>query len=638
MLLALSLNRIFFLSDFLQYYGHDPSTVNTSRLLSIWKENPPDNQEQEILKNYIIGHWMYDLRFLQYLDDTFLSMTLDGIRIKIDEDGLKLKHLQALAYSQTHLNSVQHLIRLEIGHFPERRKTMIPFLDIRIPENQALLAQHFSIADINLQLRDRNPPYIESTYDILRIPMKLIHNIGLDAEEISFLKCYVVDEINTFINVDEEKEIVVLLDDIAKIDKGFAEALLIMLYQKTRIYSDAVFEALVNIGSEFAYKELINRLLAAKGKRSRSRLALHLLTHYPHKADTIAAYAYSLEDISLTKCVEQALPSIVKTPVHPPCYTPAFANNHSFEIIPNDVEINELLTNLALKMEANTFYAAVGFVYASGLSLLSPLVKYFESRQLHWELIAGSLQTSVGGGQNVKMDRNTARQINSLLTHTDLALFTYEKDFYHGKFYYLSNDNTAYVIVGSTNLSKTAFFDNRELDMMFTVNLESEEMNPFLEWYQNFRGECTPISQLEEESFADLNWDSELNAFTEQFIRTIPSNEVLRKIEALTDEQTKQRMQNWMKHNPTQILSVHNIRALENYIIFRYSGRKLAVFESFEPDNAYYVFNCEDFDLLLTQISQMSKTQMAKASMYQSKGYHIQDQQRLQSNIDHYFK
>ena len=56
-------------------------------------------------------------------------------------------------------------------------------------------------------------------------------------------------------------------------------------------------------------------------------------------------------------------------------------------------------------------------------------------------------------------------------------------------------------------------------------------------------------------------------------------------------------------HNPTKIMSVHNIRALENYIVFLYSGNKLAVFESFEIDNAYYVFSCEDFDLLLSQIT-----------------------------------
>ena len=34
----------------------------------------------------------------------------------------------------------------------------------------------------------------------------------------------------------------------------------------------------------------------------------------------------------------------------------------------------------------------------------------------------------------------------------------------------------------------------------------------------------------------------------------------------------------------------------------------------------------------------MSKTQMAKASMYKSKGYHIQDQERLQENVDKYFE
>ena len=638
LLLALSLNREYFLSEFLNHYGDDPYIVDASHLLLSLEEKKPNDQEQQIFVDYIIDNWKYDIRFLNYLNELFLFKTLDGISQKITEDGLKMKHLQALAYSPSHLKSIQEILRSEIASYPTNRKSMIPYLDLSEDQNQNLIITYFSIADINYQLRKRTGEYFFSPYEGLRIPLKLIHNIEMDGDEIAKLKCYIIDTINEIVDVDEDKGLIVLIEDIAKIDKGFSEALLIMLYQKTRIYTETVFDALVKIGSEFAYKELVTELLNAKGTRLRIRIVLKLLAHFPQKADSIASYAYSLDDISLTKCVENELKSLSHVSNTPAIYAPSFVNTHKFEIIPEDIEINELITNLALKISATKFYSAVGFVYSSGLTLLSPLIKYLQANQAKWEIIAGSLQAVNGEGQNIKMDKRTAIHLNNLLSKTNLSLFTFEDAFYHGKFYYLSNDSIAYAIIGSTNLSKNAFFDNRELDILFTVNLDNGEPNPFLNWYESFRQTCVPISTLNEDAFADLNWDSELNAFTEQFIKVISKSEVLQRIESLTDEMTKMRMANWLRHNPTKIMSVHNIRALENYIVFLYSGNKLAVFESFEIDNAYYVFSCEDFDLLLSQITKMSKTQMAKASMYKSKGYHIQDQERLQENVDKYFE
>ena len=47
--------------------------------------------------------------------------------------------------------------------------------------------------------------------------------------------------------------------------------------------------------------------------------------------------------------------------------------------------------------------------------------------------------------------------------------------FYHGKFYYLCDENFAYIIIGSSNISKTAFHSNHELDILHKVKLGSNQ-------------------------------------------------------------------------------------------------------------------------------------------------------------------
>lgn len=637
-LLALSMNREHFLPLFLLYYGSDTNTLNEIHFFNALTEKPLSNTEQQQLVQYIIKNWKYDIRFLSHLDQVNLCAALDGILANIETDGLKPKHLQALAHDPNYLTRIQDQVRDGIDSVPEYRKNWMQYLDLSIPESQELLNKHYTIIDIQSHLRFHSARYIESSQEKVRIALKIIHRIDLSAEERSNLKCYIVDTINSIVDVDSDQSIIPFLKDIAYIDKGFSEAFLIALHRKTKLYSTVVFQALASIGSEYAYKELIAKLLNADRVTTQIRIAKQLLLNYPRKATVIQNYAKSIGDISLIRCVESEIAKLGDIANDHQSHIPPVVSENSFEIIPSDIEINELITNLAISIEANTFYASVGFVFSSGLSLLSPIFQYITSQNGTIELIAGSLQEVNNPNKKTKIDKSTAIHINRLLSSIPLKLFTYEESFYHGKFYYLSSATKAYAIIGSTNISKTAFFDNTELDVLFSVDISAEERNPFIEWYDNFREHCLPISILNENEYHDFNWDSELNAYTEQFVKTLTRNEVIRKIEALEDSISKRRMQNWMRHNPSKCLSVHNIPALYNYVLFVFKDFDLAVFESFDLDNAYYVFACEDYQELISQISHMSKQQMTKASQYKSRGYHIQDQERLQENIDFYFR
>ena len=118
----------------------------------------------------------------------------------------------------------------------------------------------------------------------------------------------------------------------------------------------------------------------------------------------------------------------------------------------------------------------------------------------------------------------------------------------------------------------------------------------------------------------------------------MPTNEILHKIQKLSDSITKRRMENWMRHNPSLCLSVHNIDALSNYVMFVFKDKRLAAFETFDLNNAYYVFDCDDYGQLIERISTMQKDEMVTLSEYKRRGYHIQDQDRLQENIDIYFR
>ena len=96
-------------------------------------------------------------------------------------------------------------------------------------------------------------------------------------------------------------------------------------------------------------------------------------------------------------------------------------------------------------------------------------------------------------------------------------------------------------------------------------------------------------------------------------------------------------MKLWLEHNPTYIYKDVNVDALKNYIMFVYVDNRLAVFESFVPGNAYYVFKYDDINVLLEEISHKTKSQMILAEYSTQRGNHIHNRDKLKNKIDKLF-
>lgn len=140
---------------------------------------------------------------------------------------------------------------------------------------------------------------------------------------------------------------------------------------------------------------------------------------------------------------------------------------------------------------------------------------------------------------------------------------------------------------------------------------------------------------LDLNKFDNLNWNSELDIYTSTIVHPLSLDDIKSKLSELTDEDLVFRLNLWLEYNPAHYYDNLGIGALKDYIAFLYPKYGIAVFESFVPGNAYYVFEYYDFEQLLNQVSPLTKTQMM-ANMTGSlldRGIHIHDKNHLRENI-----
>lgn len=248
------------------------------------------------------------------------------------------------------------------------------------------------------------------------------------------------------------------------------------------------------------------------------------------------------------------------------------------------------------------------------------------------EMIIGSLQYFDCNTTGTKIDKSTVIKINELIEKLDVSVYTYQQSFYHGKYYYLQNKNKAYVIIGSSNISSSAFNNNYEVDIIYTFNAKPN--NRFINWFFQLRNESKIITKIDEQKFMESRWESEQDAFSNMNKSSIPLESIKNQIYHLTDEDIKFRLNLWMNHMPTRIYNAIGIPALKNYIIFIFEFKHLAVCESFVPGNAYYVFRYDEVNQLFEDLSTMTKSQMRLAEYSVQRGNHIQNRDNLKRKID----
>lgn len=307
-----------------------------------------------------------------------------------------------------------------------------------------------------------------------------------------------------------------------------------------------------------------------------------------------------------------------------------FISNNSCEFLFLDDNISfEIYLKAIFELyDIKKFYIATGFVYASGLRLLETEISNLLKNNHDLRIIIGSLQTYFTNGPISGIDRNTARKINELI-ELGAKVKTYPDRFYHGKLYFFETETVGISIMGSSNMSRTAFHNNRELDCMFVYR--DKEQNPLKLWFQRFWDESQNIDFLDEERFGDM-----IQTDNENNLKTITVEAVKKRAEDITDDILRSRLLLWLKYAPSNIYENIDV-AGNDYIAIEYQKEKMLVLESFIMGNAYFVFYRIDIKQLITLIENKTKTEIFQLSNMEKKGYHIRKMLSLELNIKSYF-
>ena len=281
---------------------------------------------------------------------------------------------------------------------------------------------------------------------------------------------------------------------------------------------------------------------------------------------------------------------------------------------------------------------ACGYCFASGLSLLGDLIQKNLAAGILFELYIGSLQNYdefVTDNLITVIDKATVRLLNQYLSFKNFELFTCPDRFYHGKLYIFEGEEFSVVIVGSSNLSRSAFISNYELNLAFRMPTGGVLFNNFLRWTDQLRYYSKKIKTLEESRFGN----NELKLDGSVLIKRITPTCMINKICSLTNAEVQYRLNLWMSYEPDVIAEDLGILSLPNYFVFVYRKYGLIVLESFEAGNAYFCLKSDvSFKNLINKISTLSKTEIFEFSQMTKRGYHITNKFTLENNIRYYFR
>lgn len=282
---------------------------------------------------------------------------------------------------------------------------------------------------------------------------------------------------------------------------------------------------------------------------------------------------------------------------------------------------------------------AVGFVRKSGLDYIIKRVNDNNSTK-KINLIIGALQNYNKQIVSNKMDKGTAKYLNEMINKNVMDIFTYMPSFYHGKYYCFTDDKMVYIILGSSNISHSAFFNNYELDIFFKYKKGSIESKEFIDWFDELKSNCVKISELNEELYLDTNSFNQ-EEFNEPKSTSaydkVSIQDFADKIDKLDDDEIKYRQALWMSKKPSDIYENIQIEALQEYVLYIYKNYKLAVFESFKPNNAYFVMDSDNLDVITEELCGRKKRDLLECKLYVAKGYHIKSKKRMEERINKFF-
>ena len=288
-------------------------------------------------------------------------------------------------------------------------------------------------------------------------------------------------------------------------------------------------------------------------------------------------------------------------------------------VISRDDDISNLLFKIAVEITANKLYIATGYMYRSGLEMLKPVFTYISLKE------NGDVRLTIGALQNYRtdasikgMNRETANELNRTMNAGLVSsINTYESSFYHGKYYYITNGYVSYLIIGSSNVTETAFLRNLELDVLYRFESSDQAQKrleeKFLSWYWEFQRGCVSLDNLNPERF-------ESNIFVDESKQGYTGSRTNNLIKKLTTVEEQERYKFLLGFGPTSVESRpfmrKDVRPFKNYSAFLYEERNITVLECFSYGNSSYVFENSNVEEIIQLIANRSKETVKKSDLF----------------------
>ena len=637
--MAILIERHLFLYEYFMAYRSIRPKINKSLIEDMQKFAPFSDREQLEIVRYMIDSSDYSIILYRVLNDNAAEVLKKAIVDAVWEGNVSHQMLTIIGDDAQYLAIIQKPLSDYIRNNLESSSKYYKYLDPSLQDNGRILNNLDDLFAVYraISKNEYDDRVNSDDSELVRIAKTVKNCHPLSDKEWLIIKETVDRALNEIDDVNRlDGNFYAFLRALVQVDREYAERIYLRIYEETGMYSGRTLNEMVEAHLLSAYRIMTQILITAKSTASQCRALAKLLKYYPDNASSTFEY---VKDINNPEVTDKYNELVIKYGItdRKNEIDAILEQNQAFVLIDHNVIVSELISRIASKINATIFRAAVGFAYTSGFKMLRPAIDKIYANGGAVELVLGSLQSYGNAERNSRIDRSTARYLNDLLNDRDVRLFTYSNTFYHGKFYYIGNEQEAYVIIGSSNISKTAYLSNYELDSMFHVLRNGKEDIEFNHWYTKFRYDCDVIKHLDEDQFEEFDWKAEQQAYGSRNVKSMSMSEVTDKISALTDEETKNRLSLWLSYNPTEIYSNLGVHALDEYVVFLYDDNNLAVFESFVPGNAYYTFRYDDFDRLLVQLSGLSKTKMLLASNFLMRGYHIQDKERFEGKITKLF-
>lgn len=308
-----------------------------------------------------------------------------------------------------------------------------------------------------------------------------------------------------------------------------------------------------------------------------------------------------------------------------------------FIIFDSHRSVNDQFMELINDMPLTRIVIACGYCFSSGLELIKNIVEIGLERDVNISFYIGSLQNYFEAGADnriTSIDKTTVYRLNKYLEKDCFQLYTCTDRFFHGKIYVFEGLEKTVICLGSSNISRSAYISNYELNIGLSIPSNSNIKNMFDEWISQLNSYSKPIFHLDESLFGE----NELRQDGSVVLKGISRSKMIKRIESLTDDEIKYRLNLWISYNPDIIAEDLGVISLPNYFVFVYERIKLLVLESFTAGNSYYCIHFEgSFEDIINDISSLSKTEIFEYSHMQKRGYHISNKINLENSIRKYF-